>query len=320
MHGMAGRIGGRRAAFATIAAAVLLGACSGGDTAGGTTAATGAAGTTAAPDQSAGARAGATAKVGSGATGVTTPPHATAPETTAPDPVELVEVQVGVGPTTAELARQVDPAELDDPFGTYAACSGLNRTVGVWALQISDPAAELTAVSILTVPPVTGPGEFAAAFRLEWANDAAVDAIGSVHLDADLQAGTFSATDFDIHGSFRCAGAPSPEPLGEAAREVYALLQRGPQQRVVSLAAPAAATETCPTAVAGPVELSGPTQAGSITRFALGTTPPSLTIRVGDTDLALDPAATVTDLGPGSGTFHAETVDGTVIDGAYRCR
>jgi hypothetical protein len=101
---------------------------------------------------------------------------------------------------------------------------------------------------------------------------------------------------------------------------VFALLQRGPEQRIVSLAAAPATGATCPTGVAGPVELSGPTEAGSISRFAVGTAAAALAIRVGDTDLSLDPAATVTDLGPGSGTFHAETVDGTVIDGAYRCR
>jgi hypothetical protein len=314
MRGMPGRLA---VGLATVVAAAFVSACAGGGPAAGPSATTEPA-TTAVAASTGTDPAGAAAKAEPGNPG-TTPPQ-TAPATTVPEPPELVEVQVGVGPTSVELTRQVDRAELDDPFGTYAACSGLNGTVGVWALQISDPAAELTAVSILTVPPVTGAGEFPATFRLEWANDAALDAFGSVRLDEGLQSGTFAATDFDVHGSFRCAGTPSPEPLGEAAPEVYALLQRGPKQRIVSLAAPADAAATCPTAVAGPVELSGPTRPGSISLFAVGTGPTSLAIRVGDTDLALDPTATVTDLGRGSGTFHAETVDGTVIDGAYRCR
>ena len=311
MRGMAGRLAG----VATMAG-LLFGACSGADTA--DTAddkRTTAVATTVTPTESSPAPAAAKA-----ATDAATTTRSSAPVTTAPAPDEIVDVQVGVGPTTAELTRHVDLAELDDPFGTYASCSGLNATVGVWALQISDPAAELTALSILTVPPVNAPGDFPATFRLEWNNAAALDATGSVHLDEGLQSGTFSATDFDVHGSFRCVGAPRPEPLGEAAREVYALLQRGPEQRIVSLAAAPATGATCPTHVAGPVELSGPTEAGSISRFAVGTDAAALAIRIGDTDLTLDPAATVTDLGPGSGTFHAETVDGTVIDGAYRCR
>jgi hypothetical protein len=305
MRGMRARLA---VGLTAVAAATLASACSGGATADGTPVTTGP--TTTNPpathppaDRTA-----------------TDPPGTTAaPATTVPEPATLVEAQVGVGPTSFELARPIDPAELDDPFGTYAACSGLDATVGTWALQISDPLAEMTAVGILTVPRVTGPGEYEATFRLEWANAAALDATGSVRLDPGLQSGTFAANDFDIHGSFRCTGAPRPEPLGETAAEVYALLQRGPEQRIVSLAAPTETAATCPTAVAGPVELRGPARAGSISRFAVGASAASLAIRVGDTELALDPGTTVTDLGLGSGTFHAETVDGTVIDGAYRC-
>lgn len=240
----------------------------------------------------------------------------TARATTVPEPLPRIMVAVDVGPSTTVLAADVDPDMVPgDPFEEFTACSGLDDAVGAWTLQLSQPDSELSAVGIMTTAPVDGPGVFEATFRLEWFNGGALDAHGLVTLDPGLQSGRFASDDFDVSGSFRCEGSDAPEALGDDAVEVYALMQRGTEQRIVSVAAPAGAV-ACP-AVPGPLELVATAAWGTITRFRIG--PDDLAIAIGDHELDLDAAAVETSPGPGVGTFRAETVDGTVIDGAYRC-
>lgn len=244
----------------------------------------------------------------------TTTPAApsTAPGTTAPAAQPFVSVGVEIGPTSTVVEAPVVATALPlDPFGRYAACSGLRDSVASWSLQVSDPAQDITAVSILTGSDVTGPGTYDGTFRVEFSNGAALDGTGVVTLEPGLQSGTFSAADADLEGTFACTGAAGPEPV-DADVEVFALVRKGSAERVMYLAEPAPA-EDCADgiSVAGDAGLGAPVE--------LTIDPAAVAIRIGSVDVAIDQTQTELRLDGPSGSFRAVTADGLTIDGAYSC-
>lgn len=236
----------------------------------------------------------------------------TAPVTTAPAPQPFVSVGVEIGPTSTVVeAPVVATAAPLDPFGRYAACSGLRNSVASWSLQVSDPGHDITAVSILTGSEVTGPGTYDGTFRVEFSNGAALDGTGAVTLESGLQSGTFSAADADLAGTFACTGAAGPEPV-DADVEVFALVRKGSAERVMYLAEPAPAEDCADgVSVAGDAGLGAPVE--------LTIDPVAVAIRIGSVDVALDQAQTELHLDGPSGSFRAVTADGLTIDGAYTC-
>jgi hypothetical protein len=240
-----------------------------------------------------------------------TAPAATAPPTTAA-PQPFVSVDVAIGPTSTVVAAPVVDTQLPlDPFGMFAACSGLRDTVAAWSLQVSDPGQDVTAVSILTGTNVTGPGTYDGTFRVEFGNGAALDGTGTVTLDPGLQSGTFAAADADLDGSFACTGAAAPA-LAEADVEVFALVRKGASERVMSLAEPAP-----PGACGTGVSVTGDAGVGAPVELTIDAG--TVAISVGAVDLAIDPAQTELHLDGPSGSFRAVTADGLAIDGAYTC-
>lgn len=239
------------------------------------------------------------------------------PATTLPPEPARVSVDVAVGPSTTVLAGQAARDGAADPFGEFATCSGLHDTVAAWSLVVSDPTAEMTAVSLLTEQPIGGPGAYPAVFRVEWVNGASLDATGTITLAGGLQSGSFVADDADLRGTFECTGAPTPAALGEGAVTAVALLQRGARQRIVSLAAPAdGSANRC--AADGSVALTGDAGLGAPVAVSIAPSG-AASVRVGDQPLPIDLAASEIVVAAGSGIVHLRTADGTTIDAAYRC-
>lgn len=246
------------------------------------------------------------------ATSPATTVAATTPPTTEPAPQPLVSVGVEIGPTSTVVeAPVVDTALPLDPFGMFAACSGLRDSVASWSLQVSDPGQDITAVSILTGSDVTGPGTYDGTFRVEFGNGAALDGTGLVTLEPGLQSGTFAAVDADLAGTFACTGAAGPEPV-DADVEVYALVRKGSAERVINLAQPGSA-EDC----ADGVTIAGDAGVGAPVELTIE--PSAVAIRIGSVDVPIDQAQTELHLDGPSGSFRAVTADGLTIDGAYTC-
>ncbi|HWL41400.1 MAG TPA: hypothetical protein VNQ73_00550 [Ilumatobacter sp.] len=268
--------------------------------------------------------------VGAGSAAVTrkavsVPAATTAVPTTVPEPEPYVSVDVEIGPSTTVVAApaaelsDADGDALAEAFGAFAACSGLRESVANWSLQVSNPGHDITAVSILAVSPVAGPGTVDGSFRVEFVNGAALDGTGTVTLDPGLQSGTFSADDADLRGAFACTGAPEPEllPSGATGVEVFALVRQGAAERMLSLTEPYAAGGTECAGRAGRVQVTGDAGLGAPVELTIEGD--ALVLTVGGTDVPVDPGHTRIQIDGRSGTFHAVTTDGYEIDGAFTC-
>lgn len=235
------------------------------------------------------------------------------------------------GPTVDTTAtHELDPVAVGDPFGEFASCSGLRDTVGAYSLFVSGPD-DISFVGVWTASAVDGPGTYDADLRVEL-DGTSYDATGTVTLADGLQRGEFvgfGPAGGNISGRFDCTGTESPASIELGPDdgvldtiEVFALLRRGSDVRVVGLATDDTVLVNCPGASGGGggttgvvVSARGGAGIGSISEFELlGTT---LELTVGDTGYVFDDVAVDGDATAGS--FGATSADGVAIDGAYRC-
>lgn len=312
------RHGHARAAVAVVAVAALTVACSGSgsDSA-----------ETTVPEQ--------TAPATTSAPTSTVLPVVTEPEIQA-DPA-TVRVDVGVGQLSSELTGLL--SDSDDPFANFVSCSGLRSTFGIYSVLASVESGPVTSISVVSSDLVAAPGVHDAAVRVEFGGSApAVDAVGTMTVSDDLRSGSYVAFDAEggaVDGTFDCTGGdadPRPLVVGSddgmlEAVEVFALLRRDTQQRIVDLATPAdgAATVACAGAQGAPddllpgVRVVGDESIGAITEFELSGGPePAIRLVVGTMVYASDQVMRRGTGQAGAGSFNAEA-DGVAIDGAFRC-
>lgn len=240
--------------------------------------------------------------------------------TTLPAPEPTVTVDVEIGPTSTVVSADVVAADAAaDLFGSYAACSGLRGDAATWSLQVSNPAHDVTAVSILADAAIAAPGTFDAAFRVEFVNGASLDGNGTVTLAEGLRSGTFAATDADLRGSFECGGDPATVAATAAATGVglLALVRQGSSERVLSVAEPYTPGVTECSPAGDRIRVVGDAGVGVPVEVAVE--PAALTISVGAEPLTLDPARTTIAFADRVATFHAVTTAGLEIDGALSC-
>jgi hypothetical protein len=266
-------------------------------------------------------------------------PSTTAPApTTAPSPPVVVTASVSVpsAGVAADLVVGVSELAPDqlDPFGLFVACSGLEPSVANYSVTVSDPSAEVTAISVISVEPVTVAGVYDADVRVERAAGGAIDGVGTMLLDEGLRSGTFMAFDVlgnEISGEFRCEGSPggpTPLPVGPDdgildSVEVVARLRRDASERLVDIATTAGEVDAdCPGATGAAADLlvRVDTTTGSLTTFELnGGDAPAMRMRVGGTTHEFSEVTTDAEPGDTAGTFTAEAADGLSVVGAFRC-
>jgi hypothetical protein len=235
---------------------------------------------------------------------------------------------------TAEWTGDPEAAVEDGPFGPFGSCSGLRERVAAYSVFVSG-ASSADSVGVWTAERVTGPGVFDAEVRVERAGAAPLTASGTITILDGLQRGefvAFGAGGGRIEGTFTCSGADPVTPLpttddGEGAAgsvEVVALLRDGDAERVVGLAADASSAADCPavTGDAGDVLLRVGNGAGlgAITAIELAGPPTGIArLRVAGADYEFsDVTVSLDDTGT-AGVFSAANVDGTSVDGAFRC-
>ena len=246
-----------------------------------------------------------------------------------------VRIDVDVAGRRAELSGLV--AESEDPFGQFVACSGLRESYGTYSVLASTTAGDVRSISVVSDAAITGPGVVEASMRLEFGAAPAIDASGTMTLSDDLQAGSyvmFDAAGTSIEGTFACRGGASPQPLevGEAdgvldAIEVFAILSRGDEQRLLGLAVAAgtSASIECPGAVTVAsdsdfvVRVDGDATTGAISTFELTSgDAPTMRLRAGTADYEFDQVRRGAGDEPTAGTFSAAS-EGVSVDGAFRC-
>lgn len=228
-------------------------------------------------------------------------------------------------------ALSFDPATASDgPFGAVGSCSGHRALVGAYSVFASQDGR--SAINVWTADRVRASGIYDAEVRIEDDGSPLV-AGGTMTLLDGLQRGrflAFVAGGGRIEGDFECTGTPVPTPIDTGSPrddvldsvEVFAVLRDGSAERVVGLAADAAADVRCP-AVSGDdaagvvLEARGDAGLGAITSFEL-TEPDVLRLEVAgetyefaDVVLALSEDSTSGSFGAVSGT--------TSIEGAFRC-
>jgi hypothetical protein len=247
-------------------------------------------------------------------------------------------MSVRTGTFDAELTAPLDGDDAD-PFGRFASCSGLRMFVRTYSVLVSDPDAAVRSVSVITAEAVDGPGVHDAEVRVEPATGAAIVGAGTITLDPGLATGSYVAFGADgasVEGEFACDGGSSePVPLEVGADdgeidtvEVFALLRRADEERVVGLTAAGAGSASirCP-GVGGPdddgdvlVAVDGDSSIGAITAFEITAPPsPTMRLRVGSVDEVFDSPVIDAARGATSGTFQATGDDGISVDGAFRC-
>lgn len=252
-------------------------------------------------------------------------------------------VAVSVAGSSARLDDSlevaIDPADIDtvDPFGTYAACSGVRRSVGVYSLLVAAVDGPIRSVSVLTFERVDGPGIHAADVRIERRSGAPIVAVGTVTITDDLQSGTFLGFEDDgtsVTGTFTCEGAeaaPTPLEPGDDdgvvdTVEVFVLLRSNGAERAVGLAIDGAGPDVdieCPGATDMAAELlvrvDGDRSVGAVTRFELTDgSAAAMRFRVGGVSFEFDDVTVTADDRRVSGTFEADH-DGLSAVGAYSC-
>lgn len=228
-------------------------------------------------------------------------------------------------------ALSFDPATASGgPFAAVGSCSGQRALVGAYSVFASQDGR--TAINVWTADRVRASGIYDAEVRIEGDGSPLV-AGGTMTLLDGLQRGrflAFVAGGGRIEGDFECTGAPVPTPIDTGVTgddvldsvEVFAVLRDGSAERVVGLAADAAADVRCP-AVSGDdapgvvLEARGDAGLGAITSFELAE-PDVLRLAVaGETYEFADVVLALSEDGT-SGSFGA--VSGTTsIEGAFRC-
>lgn len=234
---------------------------------------------------------------------------------------------------STELAVDVPAGAVIDggPFGDFGSCSGLRDAVGAYSVFVSD-AVGVRSVAVWTADRVVAAGIYDAEVRIE-RRDRVIVAAGTITIAAGLQSGDFLAfgpAGGRVSGTFHCGGTPSPAPVdtgeaGDAKRdavEVFAVLRRGDQERVVGLAAGAETGASC---AAGPdgipvVDVRGDDGLGAITRFEASARDEGLvSLDVAGVTYDFAPVTFVSPPGATAGTFTATSPDGVSVEGAFRC-
>ncbi len=245
-----------------------------------------------------------------------------------------VERTVSVSVRGDELGLSADlesSAIVDgDPFGDFAACSGLRDTVSAYSVGVGSADSPVQWVSITSAARITGSGIVDADVRVERAIGSPIDAVGTMTIDPGLASGSFVAFDTQgrrLEGSFACVGADAPPAALDADQhgvvEVVALLGQGPADRVVGLASTDPAEVSCPLNRDGEalvVRVDGDQTVGGITSFELATTDDggyAMRLRVGAVVYEFVDVV-VELLDDASGSFSA--ADGTTtVAGAFTC-
>lgn len=246
--------------------------------------------------------------------------------------IDVVAEGFGAGSLDAAVEWTGDPdaSVANGAFGRFGSCSGLRERVASYSVFVSgDDAAE--SVSVWTADRVTGGGIFDAEVRIERSGAEPITATGTITILDDLQAGEFVAFGADggrVEGTFTCSGAPPATPLrpsdgaaAGASAEVFALLRDGDSQRVVGLASDAATDGECPGGTGGPVlAVTGSAALGAISAFELSGAPiGDARLRVAGTDYEFPDVTVTLDETGTSGVFSGANLDGTSVDGAFRC-
>ena len=259
---------------------------------------------------------------------VATPSTTVAPTTTAvPDEPQVVTVAVQV-PELGVDAEVAADAEFDgDPFDEeFATCSAYREVAGVFAVGAGGPEAAVPWVSVVSAARIDGAGEVAADVRVDLPDGTELDATGVMTLDADLAAGSFSATTADgtlVEGSFECAGSQRPPVTmavsDEGAIEVVALIERDGRQRIVTAATLDAEAADCPVDDELVVRVEGDATLGAISTFEITRDGDgvSLTLRVGGTAYEFDDVVLELDESAEVGTFVA--IGDASVTGAFSC-
>lgn len=227
---------------------------------------------------------------------------------------------------TVDWAGDPDTPTARGPFGRFGSCSGLGEHVGAYTVFVSGSEVA-DHVGIWTADPVSGAGTYDAEVRVERVGLPPLVASGTITLADGLQAGEFAAfgpQGGSVEGSFRCSGSDPASPLGGGGAEVVALLRDGDAERVVTLAADTGDGMACPnvpgSTTGDPViRVEGDTRLGAITAFELAANPSSARLRVGGVDYEFVDVVTSIDPTGASGAFSGTSVDGTSVDGAFRC-
>ncbi|HSJ91443.1 MAG TPA: hypothetical protein VK917_05210 [Ilumatobacter sp.] len=216
----------------------------------------------------------------------------------------------------------------DGPFGSFGSCSGLRERVSGYSVFVSG-SDSLDLVGIWTADRVAGAGIFDAEVRVEREGADPLTANGTITILDDLQRGQFLAFGPDggrVEGSFSCSGAEPAAPMRSDdavtdSVEVFAVLRDGDTERIVGLAIDSSGDVTCATDGGSEIVVGVDDDAsvGAITAFELGGGPTGALLRVAGVayefpvvDLTIDEAGT-------SGFFSGANLDGTSVDGAFRC-
>ena len=265
-------------------------------------------------------------------TAVSAPPTTEPAATSTTEPVvpDVVTIAVSSSELDVDAELSVDAETGGDPFGTFATCSAYRSVVGAYIVGVSDPTSEVSWVSVVSAGRIDGPGIYDADVRVETSSGPDVSATGTLTVGPGLASGSyvaFSPEGVRIEGTFDCAGVDG-EPATMAASddgaiEVFALLERGGSERVVSAATLGADPSDCPAGEGSQslvVRLDGDDTLGGITTFELDQTTggASMRLRVGGATYEFDDVAVTMDENARAGTFDAALPDLTV-GGAFAC-
>jgi hypothetical protein len=315
------------AALALVAALPLVGCGSGDDDAIEPIVSPASVPTTLPMDSSAGASTGASAVA---AAELSTTSSASSTSTTEPAVPRVVEFSVRSPGLDIDAVVSGAAEEVSDPFGAFATCTAYRSVAGAYVVGISDPAAELTSVAVVSAGRITGAGAVDADVRVERAVGDAISASGTMTLDPDLAGGTylaFTPGGERVEGTFECQGSDEP-PVTMAASEVGAiegvvLLEQEGSERVLTATMLGAAPSDCPVGDASSliVRTDGDDKLGAITTFEIDDGPSGAVMRVraGSTVYAADGVVDALDADTRSGTFAAVTPDDVTIAGAFAC-
>ncbi len=150
------------------------------------------------------------------------------------EPLEVtMSVVVEADGIDTELRAVLDPTALErsDPFGSFASCSGGQRSFGPYSVLVSADTGDVAAARVLATDDVSGPGIYDADVRVELRSGASRSAVGTVTIAADLRAGEFTAFGAGgelLSGSFECRGGDDVvSPVDDHRRAWSARRRRG---------------------------------------------------------------------------------------------
>jgi hypothetical protein len=251
-------------------------------------------------------------------------------QSTAPEVPRTVEMSVQSPGLGLDATVSGDAAEGGDPFGAFATCTAYRAVAGAYVVGVSDPAAALTSVAVVSAGRIDGAGATDADVRVEPAVGEPISASGTMTLDPDLAGGTylaFAPGGARVEGTFDCEGG-GERPVTMAASdvgaiEVVVLLDHAGSERVVTATRLGAEPSDCPDGDASSliVRTDGDDTLGAITTFELDDGPNGavMRLRAGTTVYEADDVAVSLDDDSRSGTFAAVTTDDVTIAGAFAC-